>query len=338
MGSSGLRLRGARESRGLRLVDVAKATKVAAHHLVALEYGDFEVLPELDVLDGYVRTYAEYLGLDPDDAAAELAREIEACRPAPQTEAEPAGEVEADVPPPAPEPEVEVAVDPVPPSPGPAAEVTEATERLAPIEARGWRIGRWAPVVWAGLALLLILAGWWWVGAGDTPEEPRAPADSSAEPSAPRVEEPAAVVDTPVEEAAAAEAVTAEEVPPPAVEPVVPSAGLTVVEHGVGTDVVDHRLVGEADRFVEGTQVWFWTHVRGGTTGNTIRHVWSHEGRVIMSFPLKIGAYHWRTQSRKTLSPGSAGAWVVEVLDETGQTLARREFACVTRSSRQRAS
>ena len=40
--------------------------------------------------------------------------------------------------------------------------------------------------------------------------------------------------------------------------------GMRVTESGVGADVVDLQLVGEAGNFAEGGQVVFWTRVVGG--------------------------------------------------------------------------
>ena len=123
--------------------------------------------------------------------------------------------------------------------------------------------------------------------------------------------------------------------PPPAA-PVAPSqteepaiqTGLAVPRRGVGTGVVDHELVGEARQFTEGSRVWFWTHVQGGQPGQTIDHVWLHEGREVLRVPLRLGGERWRTQSYKNLHSGSQGNWVVEARDEHGQVLARSAFDC----------
>lgn len=127
--------------------------------------------------------------------------------------------------------------------------------------------------------------------------------------------------------------------PPPAPEPIPdpvleapapdPDPTLTVAAHGVGTGVVDHRLVGAGDRFSVGTEVWFWTDVRGAAPGATIRHLWIHEGRRVFELPLRLGGASWRTQSSRPLRAGSAGAWTVEARDERGRTVARDTFECV---------
>jgi cytoskeletal protein RodZ len=108
-------------------------------------------------------------------------------------------------------------------------------------------------------------------------------------------------------------------------EPVPPAlASLSVSEYGVGTDVRQRVLVGEASEFETGTMVVFWNRVMGGEPGRSIRHVWFHEGSVNASRDLPIGAAHWRTYSKQTLRRD--GNWAVEVQDENGRVLARETF------------
>jgi hypothetical protein len=128
----------------------------------------------------------------------------------------------------------------------------------------------------------------------------------------------------------------AEEPEAPSADPIAPTArveqtiphDLTITRHGVGKGVVDHELIGESQQFAEGMQVWFWTQVQDATPGQTIRHVWLHEGREVLSVPLRVGGARWRTQSFKNLHPGSQGDWFVEARDESGQVLARSTFGC----------
>ena len=103
---------------------------------------------------------------------------------------------------------------------------------------------------------------------------------------------------------------------------------LAVTRSGVGTDVADQQLVGQSDMFAVGTRVAFWTHVTGGRPGDTVRHVWSHDGRTASAVDLPVGSPSWRTQSRRTLAAGAEGTWVVEARDPEGRVLARHEFRC----------
>jgi cytoskeleton protein RodZ len=64
-----------RLDRGFDLVDVARETRIPLRHLNALEAGDFSNLPALAYSTGFVRTYARYLGLDPDATARQFKME-----------------------------------------------------------------------------------------------------------------------------------------------------------------------------------------------------------------------------------------------------------------------
>jgi cytoskeletal protein RodZ len=60
----GQNLRQAREKRGLDIAEVAKATKIRSHYLLALEEGDFGALSSPAQVRGFLRTYADFLELD----------------------------------------------------------------------------------------------------------------------------------------------------------------------------------------------------------------------------------------------------------------------------------
>jgi transcriptional regulator with XRE-family HTH domain len=65
--SVGERLRDAREIRGLDLYRVERDTKIRHKYLEALEAGDYADLPGDVYTRGFLRNYATYLGLDPDE-------------------------------------------------------------------------------------------------------------------------------------------------------------------------------------------------------------------------------------------------------------------------------
>ncbi|MFN8535649.1 MAG: DUF4115 domain-containing protein [Dehalococcoidia bacterium] len=66
------RLREAREYRHLSLAAASLATQIRVEHLAALEASDLKSLPGRAYTHAFVRTYASYLGLDPDELAALL--------------------------------------------------------------------------------------------------------------------------------------------------------------------------------------------------------------------------------------------------------------------------
>lgn len=163
----------------------------------------------------------------------------------------------------------------------------------------------------AGIVLLAALGTWW--SAERESAVPEAPPPLPDPPAAePTIEPPLA---------------PAPDSPPPPPPPT-PDRVLVVTEHGVGTAVEDHRLIGPSDRFAEGSRVWFWTRVEGGAAGDSVTHVWIRGGREILAVPLEIGGPHWRTQSSHTLVAGSAGEWTVEARDDEGNVLARDSFTC----------
>jgi cytoskeletal protein RodZ len=60
----GTSLREARERKGLDLATASEAIKIRARHLQALEDEQYDVLPGQTYVRGFLRTYADYLGLD----------------------------------------------------------------------------------------------------------------------------------------------------------------------------------------------------------------------------------------------------------------------------------
>jgi cytoskeleton protein RodZ len=182
----------------------------------------------------------------------------------------------------------------------------------------------------------------------EAPEQPRPVPPSPAAPAAgevtARTETPApAPTPAPPAVAPRPEAATAKAAPPPAAVPRPPAATakprpaarttkplrLSVTASGVGTNVVDKRLVGESDTFAVGTRVTFWTRIAGGRSGDTVNHVWFHDGDRIGTTSLRIGSADWRTQSRQLLTPG--GEWAVEARDAEGRVLVRHKFRAAAR-------
>src|SRR5919201_737236 len=64
MQAIGERLREARMRQGLDITEVEVATKIRAKYLRALENDEFGMLPGGTYVKSFLRTYAEYLGLD----------------------------------------------------------------------------------------------------------------------------------------------------------------------------------------------------------------------------------------------------------------------------------
>jgi hypothetical protein len=285
----GDRLRQAREARGATLESIAGATRIQRRHLEALEGSDLGALPAATFVKGYIRAYADSLAIDPQPI-------LEAYRSELQGRGLDAPEARDRV----------------------IEELSAIVARRAESTgARPWPPGRRALRVALGLvAVALVATGGWLLSRSRAPQPAPVPATT------PRTAET--------------------ETPRSALRPAVPAtatdrgsrrapsrAALRVADSGVGAGVTNHRLVGRADRFAEGTQVAFWTHVTGGEAGDVVRHVWFHQGQAVMRANLEIGGAQWRTYSRRLLPKGATGDWVVEARGPDGGLLARQEFLCV---------
>lgn len=69
------RLAAARERKGVDLLRAERDTKIRVRYLSALESGDYRDLPGAVYTKGFLRNYALYLGLDPEDVLRQWRRE-----------------------------------------------------------------------------------------------------------------------------------------------------------------------------------------------------------------------------------------------------------------------
>ncbi|MDP2976257.1 MAG: helix-turn-helix domain-containing protein [Anaerolineales bacterium] len=68
--SIGQQLKKAREARNLTIAQVTQVTRIRAHHLDAIEADNFDALPSPVQARGFLRLYAEYLGLSLEELIA----------------------------------------------------------------------------------------------------------------------------------------------------------------------------------------------------------------------------------------------------------------------------
>jgi len=69
------RLYAARERKGVDLYRAERDTKIRARYLAALERGDYRELPGAVYTKGFLRNYALYLGLEPEEILTQWRRE-----------------------------------------------------------------------------------------------------------------------------------------------------------------------------------------------------------------------------------------------------------------------
>lgn len=128
MPTPGERLRQAREARKLTLKQAVQATRIRSYYLQALENDDLAALPSPAHARGFLRLYAEYLGLDVQELlGVERAEEPPA---APETTAPPPA---AELPPEPPPAQISPAASPPVDLPAPPREPSASERRLLEI-------------------------------------------------------------------------------------------------------------------------------------------------------------------------------------------------------------
>ena len=70
-----------RERQGLSLSDVEERTKIRTRYLRALETEDWDIIPGPTYVRGFLRAYAEALGLDPEELVDDYREEFEPAQP-----------------------------------------------------------------------------------------------------------------------------------------------------------------------------------------------------------------------------------------------------------------
>lgn len=81
MESFGLYLKREREMRNISLDEISHVIKVSSSKLEAIENDDLSLLPALPFVKGFIKAYAQHIGLDPDDTVLrfeQYLRDIEA--------------------------------------------------------------------------------------------------------------------------------------------------------------------------------------------------------------------------------------------------------------------
>src|SRR6267142_3191888 len=79
----GVSFKKARESAGISLDQIAIETRISTRFLAAIEGEEFHLLPGGIFNRGFVRTYAERIGLDPDQAVSDYERLVQVREPGP---------------------------------------------------------------------------------------------------------------------------------------------------------------------------------------------------------------------------------------------------------------
>lgn len=74
------------------------------------------------------------------------------------------------------------------------------------------------------------------------------------------------------------------------------------------------------------TRIVYFTEIHD-MAGQTVKHRWEYNGKIILEVPIKVGTSRWRAYSTKTLDPAWTGEWKVSVVDAAGGTLSVNTFS-----------
>jgi hypothetical protein len=88
------------------------------------------------------------------------------------------------------------------------------------------------------------------------------------------------------------------------------------------TEITDRACAGGATAFDANVgKLYCWSQVTGGSGEATIKHIWSHAGKVLLEVPLTVKGNRWRTWSSKNIAASQTGEWEVKVVDASGNTI-----------------
>jgi hypothetical protein len=102
---------------------------------------------------------------------------------------------------------------------------------------------------------------------------------------------------------------------------------LEVSEAVITTQVIDRVPVDAIQTYPASVERLFcFTRVTGAAADTSITHVWYLRGVEMSRIELPVRSSDWRIWSQKTIIPGSAGDWKVDVLDAEGKLLKSISF------------
>ncbi len=106
-----------------------------------------------------------------------------------------------------------------------------------------------------------------------------------------------------------------------------PLAATLAAEVQICTSITDRMPTGAATSFAaEVGTLYCWSKITGATGETAVKHIWSHEGKEMLSVDLSVKSISWRTFSHKSILPSWTGNWEVKVVDAGGATLASAAF------------
>lgn len=104
-------------------------------------------------------------------------------------------------------------------------------------------------------------------------------------------------------------------------------AGGSVANATFTSGVTDDAPIDFREEFFTDTSVVYYYSELLDLSGQTVRYRWTLEGQLMHEVPVHVTHARQAAWSWTEMQPDTTGNWTVEVLDESGNVLDRRNFA-----------
>ncbi len=106
------------------------------------------------------------------------------------------------------------------------------------------------------------------------------------------------------------------------------ASAIEVTEGVITTQVVDREPVDAVESYPATVEkLYCFTRITGAEDETVVYHVWSRDGEEVARVELPVRSSDWRTWSSKTILPGWAGEWTVDIQDAAGTSLQVLSFS-----------
>ena len=100
----------------------------------------------------------------------------------------------------------------------------------------------------------------------------------------------------------------------------------TVARSALTSEVQEREPVDRLDRVTgQHDELVYFTELRG-MSGQTAKHRWEHNGKIMAEVEFDIKGPRWRVWSSKKLLPEWTGAWTISVINDAGEVIAQQGF------------
>lgn len=104
-------------------------------------------------------------------------------------------------------------------------------------------------------------------------------------------------------------------------------AAMQVVDAAISSAIENQQPVDRISAYpADFGKLYCFTRIVGAVAETSVTHIWYFKDHVMAKVVLPVGSGNWRTYSSKRFLPQWAGQWVVKVVDDGGNELAKIPF------------